>query len=48
VRDESEIIASRGAVRSPLPTRSTTMTAVMAPNALPTAASTSLQAAERP
>ena len=46
--EESEIIASRGAVRSPLPERSSITIALIAPNAVPTAASASLQTADRP
>ena len=45
---ESEIIASRGAVRMPLPTRSSSTTAPIADTAVPTSASASLQNAERP
>ena len=47
-RDESEIIASRGAVRRPLPERSIITIALIAPNVVPTAASASLQTADRP
>ena len=45
---ESEIIASRGAVRIPLPARSSSTTAPIAETAVPTVASASLQTAERP
>ena len=44
----SEIIASRGAVRMPLPVRSSTMIAASAPTAPPAARKPSLQTAERP
>ena len=47
-REESEIIASRGAVRRPLPERSIITIALIAPNVVPTAASASLQTADRP
>ena len=45
---ESEIIASRGAVRMPLPMRSMSTVAPMADSAVPTVASRILQMAERP
>ena len=45
---ESEIIASRGAVRMPLPARSSSTTAPIADTAVPTSSSRSLQTAEIP
>ena len=48
LREDIEIIASRGAVRRPLPERSSMMIAVIEPNAVPTAARPSLQTADRP
>ena len=45
---ESEIIASRGAVRMPLPIRSSSTTAPIAETAVPTSASASLHTAESP
>ncbi len=45
---ESEIIASRGAVRMPLPMRSSSTTAPIDETAVPIVASRSLQIAERP
>ena len=45
---ESEISASRGAVRTPLPSRSTSSTAVVASHAPPAAIRPSLQNAETP
>ena len=45
---DSEIIASRGAVRMPLPVRSISTIAPIADTAVPTVASRSLQSAERP
>ena len=45
---DSEIIASRGAVRIPLPARSASTTAPIADTEVPTAISSSLQIAESP
>ena len=45
---ESEISASRGAVRMPLPMRSTITIAAIAPAALPASTSPSLQIADSP
>ena len=45
---ESEIMASRGAVRMPLPARSSSTIAPIADTAVPAATSSSLQIAERP
>ncbi len=45
---DSEIIASRGAVRIPLPARSSSTTAPIADTAVPTTISRSLQTAEIP
>ena len=45
---EREIIASRGAVRMPLPTRSISTVAPMADNAVPTVARRSLHTADSP
>ena len=44
----SEMSASRGAVRIPLPVRSSSVIAPTAPQALPTSTRPSLQSADRP